>query len=45
LSDNPRSAAQGADPGRVLTTELVSTCFDYPIAIAQPAGGWASVAG
>jgi iron complex transport system ATP-binding protein len=27
----------------VLTTELVSTCFDYPIAIARHAGRWASV--
>jgi iron complex transport system ATP-binding protein len=28
----------------VLTTELVSTCFDYPVAIARHAGRWASVA-
>ena len=28
----------------VLTTELVSTCFDYPIGIARHAGRWASVA-
>jgi len=28
----------------VLTTEQVSTCFDYPIAIARHAGRWASVA-
>jgi predicted component of type VI protein secretion system len=28
----------------VLTTELVSTCFEYPIAIARHAGRWASVA-
>ena len=28
----------------VLTTELVSTCFDYPIAIARHAGRWACVA-
>jgi iron complex transport system ATP-binding protein len=27
----------------VLSTELVSTCFDYPIAIARHAGRWASV--
>jgi len=30
--------------GEVLTTELVSTCFDYPVAIARQAGRWASVA-
>jgi iron complex transport system ATP-binding protein len=35
-------AAGPAD--EVLTTELVSTCFDYPIAIARHAGRWASVA-
>jgi iron complex transport system ATP-binding protein len=29
----------------VLTTELVSTCFDYPIGIMRNAGRWASVAG
>ena len=29
----------------VLTTELVSACFDYPIAIARHAGRWASTAG
>jgi iron complex transport system ATP-binding protein len=29
----------------VLTTELVSACFDYPIAIARRAGRWASTAG
>gem|GEM_PF-3428022 len=28
----------------MLTTELVSTCFDYPVAIARHAGRWASVA-
>jgi iron complex transport system ATP-binding protein len=28
----------------VLTTELVSMCFDYPIAIAEHAGRWASSA-
>ena len=28
----------------VLTTELVSTCFDHPIAIARHAGRWACVA-
>jgi iron complex transport system ATP-binding protein len=28
----------------VLTTELISTCYDYPIAIARHAGRWASVA-
>jgi iron complex transport system ATP-binding protein len=28
----------------VLNTELVSTCFDYPIAIARHAGRWASIA-
>jgi len=28
----------------VLTTELVSTCFDYPVAIARNAGRWASIA-
>jgi ABC-type molybdenum transport system ATPase subunit/photorepair protein PhrA len=26
----------------VLTTELVSACFDYPVAIARHAGRWAS---
>ena len=31
--------------GDVLTTELVSACFDYPIAIARHAGRWASTAG
>jgi iron complex transport system ATP-binding protein len=31
--------------GEVLTTELVSTCFDYPIGIMRNAGRWASVAG
>ena len=36
----------GAGPAAgILTTELVSTCFDYPIAIAQHAGRWACVAG
>jgi iron complex transport system ATP-binding protein len=29
----------------VLTTELVSTCFDYPVMIVQHAGRWASMAG
>jgi iron complex transport system ATP-binding protein len=29
----------------VLTTDLVSACFDYPIAIARHAGRWASSAG
>lgn len=29
----------------VLTTELVSACFDYPVAIARHAGRWASIAG
>ena len=29
----------------VLTTELVSACFDYPVAIARHAGRWASTAG
>jgi iron complex transport system ATP-binding protein len=28
----------------VLTTELVSACFDYPVAIARHAGRWMSVA-
>jgi len=36
-------AAGAADD--VLTTELVSACFDYPIAIARHAGRWASTAG
>ena len=36
-------AAGGA--ADVLTTELVSACFDYPIAIARHAGRWASTAG
>jgi len=31
--------------GDVLTTELVSACFDHPIAIARHAGRWASTAG
>jgi iron complex transport system ATP-binding protein len=30
--------------GDVLTTELVSGCFDYPLAIARHAGRWASTA-
>lgn len=29
----------------VLTTELVSAYFDYPVAIARHAGRWASIAG
>jgi iron complex transport system ATP-binding protein len=29
----------------VLTTELVSACFDYPVAIARYAGRWATTAG
>jgi iron complex transport system ATP-binding protein len=29
----------------VITTELVSACFDYPVAIARHAGRWASIAG
>jgi hypothetical protein len=29
----------------VLTTEQVSTCFDYPVAIARNAGRWATTAG
>ena len=33
--------AAGPAP-EVLTTELVSTCFDYPIAVARTAGRWAS---
>ena len=31
--------------GDVLTTERVSVCFDYPVAIARNAGRWASTAG
>jgi iron complex transport system ATP-binding protein len=42
LRDGALLAAGPADD--VLTTELVSTCFDYPIAIARHAGRWASVA-
>jgi iron complex transport system ATP-binding protein len=42
LRDGQVLAAGPADD--VLTTELVSTCFDYPIAIARHAGRWASVA-
>jgi iron complex transport system ATP-binding protein len=42
LRDGQVLAAGPAD--EVLTTELVSTCFDYPIAIARHAGRWASVA-
>ncbi len=42
LRDGRVLAAGPADD--VLTTELVSTCFDYPIAIARHAGRWASVA-
>jgi iron complex transport system ATP-binding protein len=42
LRDGRVLAAGLADD--VLTTELVSTCFDYPIAIARHAGRWASVA-
>jgi iron complex transport system ATP-binding protein len=42
LRDGAVLAAGTAD--EVLTTELVSTCFDYPIAIARHAGRWASVA-
>ncbi|HEU5418237.1 MAG TPA: ATP-binding cassette domain-containing protein [Streptosporangiaceae bacterium] len=38
-----RALAAGPAAG-VLTTELVSTCFDYPVAIARNAGRWASVA-
>ncbi len=38
-----RLLAAGPAP-EVLTTELVSTCFDYPVAIARQAGRWASVA-
>jgi iron complex transport system ATP-binding protein len=38
-----RVLAAGPAP-EVLTTELVSTCFDYPVAIARQAGRWASVA-
>jgi iron complex transport system ATP-binding protein len=42
LRDGEVLAAGPADD--VLTTELVSTCFDYPIAIARHAGRWASIA-
>jgi len=42
LRDGALLAAGPADD--VLTTELISTCFDYPIAIARHAGRWASVA-
>lgn len=35
------AAGQAAN---VLTTELVSACFDYPVAIARHAGRWMSVA-
>jgi iron complex transport system ATP-binding protein len=42
LRDGRVLAAGPADD--VLTTELVSTCFDYPIGIARHAGRWASVA-
>jgi iron complex transport system ATP-binding protein len=42
LRDGRTLAAGPADD--VLTTELVSTCFDYPVAIARHAGRWASVA-
>jgi iron complex transport system ATP-binding protein len=42
LRDGAVLAAGRAD--EVLTTELVSTCFDYPIGIARHAGRWASVA-
>ena len=31
--------------GDVLTTELVSDCFGYPVAIARHAGRWAAIAG
>lgn len=34
----------GGPADDVLTTELVSTCFDYPIAVARHAGRWASIA-
>ncbi|MFA1544217.1 hypothetical protein [Actinomadura monticuli] len=36
------------DPGpaaEVLTTELVSACFDHPIAIGRNRGRWAATAG
>ncbi len=36
--------AAGAAAG-VLTTELVSACFAYPVAIARHAGRWATTAG
>ena len=42
LREGALLAAGPADD--VLTTELVSTCFDYPIAIARHAGRWASIA-
>jgi iron complex transport system ATP-binding protein len=42
LRDGVVLAAGPAD--EVLTTELVSTCFDYPIAIARHAGRWTSIA-
>jgi iron complex transport system ATP-binding protein len=42
LRDGVVLAAGLAD--EVLTTERVSTCFDYPIAIARHAGRWASIA-
>ena len=34
----------GGPVSEVLTTELVSECFDYPVAIARNAGRWAGVA-
>jgi iron complex transport system ATP-binding protein len=40
LRDGAMLAAGPAD--EVLTTELVSTCFDYPIAVARHAGRWAA---
>jgi iron complex transport system ATP-binding protein len=42
LRDGRMLAGGPADD--VLSTELVSICFDYPIAIARHAGRWASVA-
>jgi len=40
----PGGAMVVAGPvSEVLTTELVSICFDYPIAIARHAGRWASI--
>jgi iron complex transport system ATP-binding protein len=40
LRDGAMLAAGPAD--EVLTTELVSTCFDYPVAVARHAGRWAA---